>query len=119
VKRAAVLLLVLLPAIAWAAPDGQQIVLHGNDNGALPCAACHGASGAGNAATGAPALAGMPAGAIAAALANMAQGQSGTPLMQSIAKALSPAEIRAVAGYFAALPKPWAQPAVGSRAPKE
>jgi cytochrome c553 len=105
VRRLAVLLL-LLPGWAWAAPDGQQIVLHGNDNGALPCAACHGATGAGNPATGAPALAGLPAGVITADLATMAQGQSGTSLMQSIAKALSPAEIQAVAAYFAGLPKP-------------
>lgn len=97
--------LVLLPGLAWAAPDGREIVLHGNNNGAMPCAACHGADGAGNAATGAPALAGLPAGTITTALANMAKGQGGTPLMQSIAQALSPAEARAVAAYFAALPK--------------
>ena len=98
--------LVLLPGLAWAAPDGRDIVLHGNDNGALPCAACHGANGAGNPATGAPALAGLPAGVITSALADMAKGQSGTPLMQSIAQALSPAEVSAVAVYFAGLPKP-------------
>ena len=101
------MLLLLLPGLAWAAaPDGQQIVLHGNDNGALPCAACHGANGTGNTATGAPALAGLPAGTIETALGTMAKGQGGTALMQSIAKALSPAEIQAVAAYFAALPKP-------------
>jgi len=98
--------LVLLPGLAWASPDGRDIVLHGNDNGALPCAACHGANGAGNPATGAPALAGLPAGVITAALADMAKGQSGTPMMQSIAAALSPAETLAVAAYFAGLPKP-------------
>ncbi len=98
--------LVLLPGLAWAAPDGRDIVLHGNDNGALPCAACHGANGAGNPATGAPALAGLPAGVITAALADMAKGQNGTPTMQSIAAALSPAETAAVAAYFAGLPKP-------------
>jgi len=96
----------LLPGLAWAAPDGRDIVLHGNGNGALPCAACHGANGAGNPATGAPALAGLPAGVITAALGSMARGQSGAPLMQSIAQALSPAEIQAVAAYFAGLPKP-------------
>jgi cytochrome c553 len=98
--------LLLVPGTALAAPDGREIVLHGNDNGALPCAACHGANGAGNAATGAPALAGLPEGTIEAALAAMAKGQSGTALMQSIAQALSPAEIQAVAAYFAGLPKP-------------
>lgn len=100
------LLPLLLPGLAWAAPNGQEIVLHGNENGALPCAACHGENGAGNAATGAPALAGLPAGVMTAALGNMAKGQGGTPLMRSIAAALSPAEIQAVAAYFAGLPKP-------------
>jgi cytochrome c553 len=101
------LALALLPGLAWAAaPDGHEIVLHGNATGALPCAACHGENGAGNPASGAPALAGLPAGVITAALDNMAQGQSGTPMMQSIAAALSPAEIQAVAAYFAGLPKP-------------
>lgn len=101
------LVLLLLPGLAWAgAPSGEQIVLHGNNNGALPCAACHGANGAGKPSTGAPALAGLPAGVITAALARMAKGQSGTPLMQSIAAALSPAEAQAVAAYFAGLPKP-------------
>lgn len=93
--------------LAWAAaPSGEQIVLHGNGNGAMPCAACHGADGAGKPSTGAPALAGLPAGTIIAALARMAKGQGGTPLMQSIAAALSPAEAQAVAAYFAGLPKP-------------
>jgi cytochrome c553 len=99
--------LLVLPRLgAAAATSGEQIVLHGNDNGALPCAACHGATGAGNPATGAPALAGLPAGVIEAALATMAKGQSGTALMQSIAAALSPADRQAVAQYFAGLPKP-------------
>jgi cytochrome c553 len=100
----------LLPGLAWgdpgAGPAGRDIVLHGNANGALPCAACHGAAGAGNAATGAPALAGLPAMVIPAALASMARGQAGTPLMQSIAQGLSPAEAQAVAAYFSAMPKP-------------
>jgi cytochrome c553 len=104
--RLPALAVLLLPGAAWAAPDGQQIVLHGNDNGALPCAACHGANGAGNAATGAPALAGLPEAEIETALDNMAKGQGGTALMQSIARALRPDERQAVAAYFAGLPKP-------------
>ena len=99
------LLPLFLPGLAIAAPSGRDIVLHGNANGALPCAACHGANGTGNPAIGAPALAGLPAGQISAALANMAKGHGGTALMQSIAAALSPAEAAAVAAYFAALPK--------------
>jgi cytochrome c553 len=107
VRRAALGFLLVLPGAAFAAaPDGKQIVLHGNETGALPCAACHGANGAGNVSTGAPALAGRPAGQIAAALTRMAQVQGGNALMQSIAHSLSPAEIQAVAAYFAGLPKP-------------
>jgi cytochrome c553 len=99
--------LLLAPAAAFAAPpDGKSIVLHGNANGALPCAACHGADGSGNASIGAPALAGMPAVAIAAYLHQFAAGNGGNPTMQYIAKALSPAEIQAVATYFSTLPKP-------------
>ena len=99
-----VVALALTPALALAAPDGQRIVLHGNDNGAMPCAACHGADGAGNASMGAPALAGLPAPVIVANLKNFAAG-NGNPTMQYIARALSPDEMSAVAGYFAGLKK--------------
>ena len=100
------LLLALLPVAALAAaPDGKTIVLHGNDNGAMPCAACHGANGAGNTSIGAPALAGLPAGAIESALKQFAAGEGGNATMQYIAQALSPAETVAVADYFANLKK--------------
>ncbi len=78
-------------------------MLHGNNNGALPCAACHGVTGMGNPSMGAPALAGLPAGVIVQALTQMAQGQGGNAIMQSIARSLNPAERNAVATYFAAL----------------
>jgi cytochrome c553 len=99
-----VLAFLLFPAACLAAaPDGKQIVLHGNDNGALPCAACHGADGAGNASIGAPALAGLPAAAIEGYLKQYANGQGNNATMQYIAQALSPAESVAVADYFAGL----------------
>jgi cytochrome c553 len=99
-------LALLLPAAAVAAaPDGQSIVLHGNQNGAMPCAACHGANGAGNASIGAPALAGLPAGVIEEDLKQFASGESGNATMQYIAQALSPDETKAVAGYFSGLKK--------------
>jgi len=97
--------LALLPGLALASPDGKNIALHGNANGALPCAACHGANGAGNQAMGAPALAGLPAPIIVQYLTMFSNGQGGNAIMQSIAHALSPAEMQAVAQYFAALPK--------------
>jgi cytochrome c553 len=96
----------LLLWLAAAAPDGRQIVLHGNADGALPCAACHGVNGRGNPPKGAPAQAGLPAGSIEAVLAQYKAGQGGNAIMQSIARALSPAETVAVANYFSALPKP-------------
>jgi cytochrome c553 len=58
--------------------------------------------GQGNASIGAPRLAGMKAAAITAALQQFAAGNGGTAMMQSVARALSPAEVRAVAAYFAA-----------------
>ncbi len=104
----------LVPGLAFASPDGQQIALHGNANGALPCAACHGVAGAGNASIGAPALAGRPVGEITGDLAAMARGQGGNALMQRIARALSPAEAAAVANYFGGM-----KPAVGSGSANE
>lgn len=96
--------LVLVPGLALAAaPDGRQIALHGNDNGALPCAACHGADGLGNSSIGAPRLAGLPAGTIETYLTRFAAGNGGNAIMQSIARSLSPAEIQAVAAYFSGM----------------
>ncbi len=100
----------LLPVCALAAPqpaapDGKTIFLHGNDNGALPCAACHGVDGKGKASTGAPRLAGLPAGVITAALAQFASGAGGNATMQFIAGALSKSETEAVAQYLSSLPK--------------
>jgi cytochrome c553 len=102
VRRLALALLIV-PSIASAAPDGKQIFLHGNSNGALPCAACHGQNAEGNSAIGAPKLVGLPATAIETYLALFANGQGGNATMQFIAQALSPAETKAVAAYLASL----------------
>lgn len=97
-----VLLAWLLPAAAFAqTPDGQEIALHGNANGAMPCAACHGVQGQGNASIGAPKLAGLPAITIEGYLKQFAAGNGGNAVMQNIAQSLSPAETLAVATYFA------------------
>jgi cytochrome c553 len=77
--------------------------MHGNDNGAMPCAACHGVNAQGNASIGAPKLAGLPAEMVKSNLALFANGQGGNTTMQYIAQALSPAETDAVAGYLASL----------------
>lgn len=95
----------LLPVAALAAPDGKTIFLHGNDTGAMPCAACHGIQGQGNPSTGAPRLAGLPSSAIVAALAQFANGEGGNATMQAIAGALSKQEVAAVAQYLSSLPK--------------
>ena len=101
-----ILVFTLLPAAAFAAaPDGRQIFLHGNANGAMPCAACHGIGAEGNSATGAPKLAGLPAGVISSDLAQFANGQGGSATMRFIAQALSPAEAQAVAQYLSSLQK--------------
>lgn len=102
-KKHCLLPFLVLP-VAAAAPDGETIFLHGNANGALPCAACHGIHAQGNSATGAPQLAGLPASVIIGDLANFASG-GGDATMQFIAQALSPGETAAVAQYLANLPK--------------
>jgi cytochrome c553 len=101
------LAVLLCPAIALAdSPSGQQIALHGNDNGALPCAACHGLQGEGKPSIGAPRLAGLPAAEIEIHLKQFASGSGGDATMQNIAQALSPEETAAVADYFAGLKAP-------------
>ncbi|HQU02694.1 MAG TPA: c-type cytochrome [Acetobacteraceae bacterium] len=96
--------MMIFAAPAWAdTPNGQTIFLHGNGNGAMPCAACHGQDGAGNSAIGAPKLAGLPAVAVKSYLAKFANGDGGNATMQYIAQALAPAETDAVANYISSL----------------
>ena len=99
---AAAVVTMIAPALA-APPDGQQIFLHGDGAGAMPCAACHGVNAGGNTSIGAPKLAGLPVGVIKSALAHFANGEGGNASMQYIAQALSPAETDAVASYLASL----------------
>jgi cytochrome c553 len=93
---------IITPAFADS-PNGQQIFLHGNGAGAMPCAACHGVDAGGNTSIGAPKLAGLPVGTIKSALANFANGAGGNASMQYVAQALSPAETDAVAAYLSSL----------------
>jgi cytochrome c553 len=90
-------------ALAQQAPDGKQIFLHGNVNGAMPCASCHGPLAQGNPASGAPKLAGLAPDMIVNKLKDFAAG-SGNPTMQVVAQALSPDEMQAVAHYVSKLP---------------
>jgi len=104
IGAAAIGALLALPAAAAAATgEGQALALHGA--GSVPaCSTCHGAEGQGNAAIGAPALAGDGVAYLREQLANFAAGRRRHPIMQPIAAALSPAQQDAVAGYFAGLP---------------
>ncbi|MBW4049741.1 MAG: c-type cytochrome [Proteobacteria bacterium] len=91
---------------AWAAASAANIAKHGAGSPVPACMSCHGAAGEGNAAAGFPRLAGLPAGYVAAQLRAFAQGTRGNSLMSPIAKAMSDAQITAVANYYAKLPKP-------------
>jgi cytochrome c553 len=94
----------LVSGHAFAQPvGGAAIFAHGDDNGVLPCAACHGADAMGNASIGAPRLAGLPAPVIEQALAGIAASPDGNGAMRMVAQSLSPAEKSAVADYLASL----------------
>lgn len=54
---------------------------------------------------GAPPLAGLPQPMIVNLLTQFSKGQGGNAVMQSIAHALTPEEMKAVAAYFSRLPK--------------
>ena len=88
---------------AQAAADGRQISTQGA-NGAPACVTCHGANGEGNPAAGFPHLAGLGAAYLAEQLDAMANGSRVSPVMAATAKALDPAQRKAVSQYYAALP---------------
>lgn len=99
----------ILPASpAWAdtADQGRAIATAGG-TGIIACATCHGANGEGMAAAGFPYLAGQGAGYLTEQLQNFASRARHNPIMEPIAKAMSPAQIEAVSRYFSQLPKPF------------
>lgn len=73
------------------------------DKGVAPCGSCHGADGAGNAATGFPALAAQPAEYLRSQLDSYADGSRANPIMAQVAKGLSPQQRADAAAYFATL----------------
>lgn len=97
-----------VPGIVYSAsPDAGQSLFQ------TQCVACHGASAEGNAALGAPALAGQPADYLLRQLQHFKGGQRGAQagdaggaMMAPLAKALADADAQAVAGYLSALPAP-------------
>ncbi|MHB8920146.1 MAG: c-type cytochrome [Halothiobacillus sp.] len=75
------------------------------------CAACHGAMGEGLPAANYPRLAGLPANYIAEQLHYFASGERQNVIMSGMAKPLTPAQIKTIADYYAALPVTMAAPA--------
>lgn len=90
---------------------GKTIATQGTTTGVAACIGCHGAQGEGNAAAGFPRLAGTNAAYLSAQLAAFADGSRQNPVMQPLAKLLSPHDRDAVSAYFASLPAPPAIPA--------
>jgi cytochrome c553 len=84
------------------------------------CAACHGASGEGNAQLGAPRIAGQPQPYLERQLESYADGRRDNPVMGPIAKNLAPEKRGAIAAYYAGLSAPAAkaEPASSSPAPR-
>lgn len=94
-------------APALAADDlGQRIAAQGNGKGAMACATCHQADGAGQAAAGFPRLAGLNAGYLADQLQAFKEGTRKNAIMEGVAKALSGSEMQAVAAYYSAQKAP-------------
>ncbi|RQR28956.1 MULTISPECIES: c-type cytochrome [unclassified Burkholderia] len=85
---------------------GKTIATQGTATGVAACIGCHGALGEGNAAAGFPRLAGTNAAYLSAQLAAFADGSRQNPVMQPLAKLLSPHDRDAVSAYFASLPAP-------------
>jgi cytochrome c553 len=102
----AVTLVALGLAASAAAQDAATIAKKGNGQGAPPCASCHGADGAGQAASGFPRLAGLDPAYFEEQLASFANGSRENAVMQPIAKALSKDEGEALANYYAKMPVP-------------
>ena len=106
VKRVLLAALSCIPLYAQANDVAKSITLQGNKQGATACQTCHGADGGGTPATGFPRLAGLNAGYIERQLQNFRSGKRNSPVMQPIAKLLTPKEVPMLAAYYASLPIP-------------
>lgn len=101
-------LLLLSTHAVMAAVDGQAIATRGNGKGASACAACHGENGIGLAGASFVRLAGLGEAYIAKQLHDFKSGARRNPVMQPMAAALTDEEIRGIARYYAARPRPTA-----------
>jgi len=95
-----------LPARAASSPDAAAIARQGNAHGAMPCQACHGEHGGGNAVAGYPRLAGLNRAYLLKQLDDFASGKRSNGVMQPNASGLTPAERKAMAAYYSAMPIP-------------
>ena len=74
--------------------------------GVAPCSSCHGAQGEGQAAAGFPRLAGQPAPYLQRQLQAYAEDYRTNPIMQPIAKAMTPEQRAAAASHYASIVPP-------------
>jgi cytochrome c553 len=80
------------------------------------CFQCHGVKGEGNPSAGFPRIAGQSYLYLDASLRNFASGRRVNPIMQPVARQLSPTEMRDVAAYYASLEPPSTNSAAASQA---
>lgn len=97
--------LALSASTSPAAPgvSGKTLALQGNGKGATSCATCHGKQGEGNASSGYPYLAGLPANYIRDQLTAYKNGKRKNAIMKPIASALTSQDMTAVADYYSKL----------------
>jgi len=116
-RNAATLLLVVAASAQAQAPvSGAALAREGAPPAVPPCGSCHGAAGEGVAAAGFPRLAGQPAAYLSRQLDAYANDSRRNPVMQPIAKALTPTQRALVAGYYATLVPPPGTPAANTAA---
>jgi len=87
---------------------GKAIATNGQ-GAAIACAGCHGATGVPAAGASFPRLAGLPVEYVAKQLFDYRDGSRSSPIMAPIAKALTDADIAALARYYALLEAPAAK----------
>jgi cytochrome c553/cytochrome c2 len=99
-----------LVAVLLEAAHGQVVVPSGRTPAqaqrpaiAQHCVACHGEQGEGGAVPGAPRIAGQPAPYIEKQLRGYAQGSRRNPVMEAMAKAMSPQDMAVFAAYYSQL----------------
>ena len=108
-----VALAIMLSSSAPALAADPATIANAGTATVVACASCHGKDGGGMASF--PRLAGMNAAYLLKQLQDFDSGSRGNAVMKPIANALSPADRKAMADYYAALPIPAAL--VGAAAP--